>query len=663
MAKAASKNGPGKSRWSEFRARLAGWFIAYCGHDLRCLQSLDSFTALMYRPTDGAALGVARALFGLMMLIDIPEERGGGNLDFRWGDPRACRFPLVNGMEPLGYARMGVVYLVMWLGALGITLGYRFRLTCLMFVTSYWYVFVLDKSSWNNHSYLYGLLGTLFLFTDANKFLSFDAYKNRTSSQEVPFWNYFILKYQFFILYFLAGLKKMCPEWLSGYAMTNLSYHWVFLPFRSLLGPQLTDLLIVHWFGCIFDTLVVFFLIYAPTRKTATLFACAFHLMNSRLFHIGMFPWTCLTQLPLYYSVSWPRLVWKKVSFGESSGKFTKHQKPKKQTPQPPSKRRKIVTGTILLYCGLQLFLPYSHFITKGYNNWTNGLYGYSWDMMVHAWDTVLTSIKVTDNTTNQTLYLMPYAFVDNDRWTKHADMAHQFARCIDRNMRQEYAATDRKKMTNFSVHFDIWCSLNGRFLQRIFNPQVDILTAEWSPFKPVDWLLPLLHEFTEMRTKIEHMTRDVHTWSNTSDVLFVADFPGLTLDNYIVPEMDNVTLTILEGSVTYYHDEHPNPIHLTKGQRLPNIPPEFHHVTTTSSTPSSMVYTFVNKTMQTTSSERESTNKTPILPLGQEFRHRLDNYVRFFQHVGNSLLYEIYGVPMPRRVRIAPDETTWTKD
>lgn len=283
---------------------------------------------------------------------------------------------------------------------------------------------------------------------------------------------------------------------------------------------------------------------------------------------------------------------------------------------------------------------------------------------MVHAWDTVLTSIKVTDNTTNQTLYLMPYAFVDNDRWTKHADMAHQFARCIDRNMRQEYAAADRKKMTNFSVHFDIWCSLNGRFLQRIFNPQVDILTAEWSPFKPVDWLLPLLHEFTEMRTKIELMTRDVHTWSNTSDVLFVADFPGLTLDNYIVPEMDNVTLTILEGSATYYHDEHPNPIHLTKGQRLPNIPPEFHHVTTTSSTPSSMVYTFVNKTTQTTSNERESSaNKTPILPLGQEFGHRLDNCVRFFQHVGNSLLYEIYGVPMPRRVRIAPDETTWTKD
>lgn len=50
--------------------------------------------------------------------------------------------------------------------------------------------------------------------------------------QTVPFWTYFILKYQFFVLYFVAGLKKMNAEWLSGYAMTNLSYHWVFTPFR-----------------------------------------------------------------------------------------------------------------------------------------------------------------------------------------------------------------------------------------------------------------------------------------------------------------------------------------------------------------------------------------------------------------------------------------------
>ncbi|XP_001655674.2 vitamin K-dependent gamma-carboxylase [Aedes aegypti] len=667
------KHGPTKascSRWQGVRANLPHLLNAYCGHDLRSFQSFDGFMTLMYRPTDAAALGVARILFGLMMLIDIPEERGGGDLDFRWGDPSGCKFPLITGMEPMSYPRMGIVYLVMWLGALGVMLGYRFRLSGLMFVISYWYVFLLDKSAWNNHSYLYGLLGTIFMFTDAQKCFSLDACRNNDpQSKTVPFWNYFILKYQFFILYFLAGLKKMCPEWLSGYAMTNLSYHWVFLPFRLLMGPELTDLLIIHWFGCIFDTSVVFFLVYAPTRKIATLFACAFHLMNSRLFHIGMFPWVCLTQLPLYYSVSWPRLVWKKLSIKSRDSdapvpkKVPNHVK--QQTVSALSCRRRLAMTVMLSYCGLQLFLPYSHIITKGYNNWTNGLYGYSWDMMVHAWDTVLTSIKVVDNHQNHSLYLLPYAFVDNDRWTKHADMAYQFAHCIDRNIRAEYQE-DRRPITNFSIYFDIWCSMNGRFLQRIFNPEVDILAARWSPFKPVDWLLPLLNEFTEMRSMIDKTTQEVHSWSNTSDVLFVADFPRLTLDNYIVPDMDNVTLTILEGSVEYRHANDTRTNHLSKGQSLSNIPPMFHHVTTTSASPSSMLYTYVNKSMKAGPTDDELAERRqskPILPLWKEFNNRFDNYVRFLQHVGNSLLYEIYGVPMPRRVRISPSETTWTTE
>lgn len=52
--------------------------------------------------------------------------------------------------------------------------------------------------------------------------------------------------------------------------------------------------------------------------------------------------------------------------------------------------------------------LPYSHFLTKGYNNWTNGLYGYSWDMMVHSWDTTLVVVKVVDKVTGVEHFLDP---------------------------------------------------------------------------------------------------------------------------------------------------------------------------------------------------------------------------------------------------------------
>ena len=57
-------------------------------------------------------------------------------------------------------------------GAAGIMFGAFFRVSCAMFLLPYWYVFLLDKLVWNNHSYLYGLIGFLLLTSRANQFWS-----------------------------------------------------------------------------------------------------------------------------------------------------------------------------------------------------------------------------------------------------------------------------------------------------------------------------------------------------------------------------------------------------------------------------------------------------------------------------------------------------------
>lgn len=49
-------------------------------------------------------------------------------------------------------------------------LGLWYRLSCVLFLLPYWYVFLLDKTSWNNHSYLYGLLAFQLTFMDANHY-------------------------------------------------------------------------------------------------------------------------------------------------------------------------------------------------------------------------------------------------------------------------------------------------------------------------------------------------------------------------------------------------------------------------------------------------------------------------------------------------------------
>lgn len=196
--------------------------------------------------------------------------------------------------------------------------------------------------------------------------------RNSKKLQTVPFWNYFIIKFQFYILYTYAGIKKVCPEWLSGYAMTYLSNHWVFTPFRIVLGTKWTDFLIVHWFGCIFDLTITFWLTYGPTRPIATVFALLFHLMNSRLFAIGMFPWVCLVQLPIFYDVAWPTRVW--TAFKKKSTKEAVSLAENKYcSDMNVDWTHRRTTWLIFSYMALQLFLPNSHFITKGYNNWTNG--------------------------------------------------------------------------------------------------------------------------------------------------------------------------------------------------------------------------------------------------------------------------------------------------
>lgn len=105
------------------------------------------------------------------MLLDIPEERGGSELLDKWTDPKRCHFPLFSWWTFSSAHRMGLVYAVMWTAAFGITIGYQFRLASVVFASTYWYVFLMDTSVWNNHSYLYGLCALLFMCSEAHRYL------------------------------------------------------------------------------------------------------------------------------------------------------------------------------------------------------------------------------------------------------------------------------------------------------------------------------------------------------------------------------------------------------------------------------------------------------------------------------------------------------------
>lgn len=222
-------------------------------------------------------------------------------------------------------------------------------------------------------------------------------------------------------MYFIAGVKKLDADWVEGYSMEHLSRHWLFSPFKLLLSEELTSLLVVHWGGLLLDLLAGFLLFFDVSRSTGLVFVSYFHCMNSQLFSIGMFPYVMLASSPLFCSPEWPR---KLVSH---CPKRLQDLLPLKAAPQPsascvykrsrakggqkPGLRHRLGALFTLLYLLEQLFLPYSHFLTQGYNNWTNGLYGYSWDMMVHSRSHQHVKITYRDGRTGELGYLNPGAF------------------------------------------------------------------------------------------------------------------------------------------------------------------------------------------------------------------------------------------------------------
>ncbi|XP_044518981.1 vitamin K-dependent gamma-carboxylase [Gracilinanus agilis] len=589
------KNKAGQTSGPKPGSRMAKLF----GFEWSHVSSWQRLVTLLNRPTDPASLAVFRFLFGLLMVLDIPQERGLSFLDHRYLDGlEVCRFPLIDALHPLPLDWMYLVYTVMFLGALGMMLGLWYRLSCLLFLLPYWYVFLLDKTSWNNHSYLYGLLAFQLSFMDANRYWSLDGLRNASKrNAHVPLWNYTVLRGQIFIVYFIAGVKKLDADWVGGYSMGSLSRHWLFNPFKLVLSEGMTSLLVVHWCGLLLDLSAGFLLFFDASRAIGLLFVSYFHCMNSQLFSIGMFPFVMLASSPLFCSPDWPRRLVSclpqrlrgllPATADAQPSLSCVYKRSRAKGSHRTRLRHRLGAVFTLLYLVEQLFLPYSHFITQGYNNWTNGLYGYSWDMMVHSRSHQHVKITYRDGRTGELGYLNPGVFTQSRRWKDHADMLKQYATCL-------YRLLPNYNVSDPQIYFDIWVSINDRFQQRLFDPRVDIVRAAWSPFRPTAWLQPLLLDLSPWREKFQEIESSL---DNHTEVVFIADFPGLHLENFVSEDLGNTSLQLLQGEVTVELVAEQRNVSLREGDRVQLPAGEYHKVYTVSSGPSCYMYIYVNTT------------------------------------------------------------------
>ena len=224
------------------------------------------------------------------------------------------------------------------------------------------------------------------------------------------------------------------------------------------------------------DLSVGFLLWRRRTFWPAAAVALVFHLLNSYLFPIGVFPWLMLATLTLFPRPGWPRR-W----FPEAAPTTLAHAR------RPASVRQTTALVLFHLYLAVQLLAPLRHWLYPGSVSWTEQGHRFAWHMMLRHKDIAKFAMSLTNPQTGARREIDPLKYLSPRQvrqMSYRPDMILQFAHHVA-DLEQE--STGVRPVVNVRVV----ASLNARPFQELIDPTVD-LAAQPVSLAPAHWIVPL---------------------------------------------------------------------------------------------------------------------------------------------------------------------------
>lgn len=276
----------------------------------------EAAARLMVSPVDVASLAAFRILFGLLMAAAMVRFISKGWVRQMYVDPSFhFSYPGFEWIQPWPGFWMHAHFVALAVLALGVACGFFYRTCITLFFLGFTYVELIDQTAYLNHYYFISLISGLLIFLPAHRAWSIDVWRHPALRVDrVPAWTLNLLRFQVAVVYIFAGLAKFNADWLLHAQPLRM---W--LPARSemmFIGPWLNEVWVAYaasWFGAIFDTTIVFFLLHNRTRRPAYAFVIFFHVATWLLFNIGMFPWIMIVAATLLFPPDWPRRWWSRI--------------------------------------------------------------------------------------------------------------------------------------------------------------------------------------------------------------------------------------------------------------------------------------------------------------------------------------------------------------
>jgi len=455
---------------------------------------LPKWRAYLFKPVDGASVAAFRILFGGILFWEVLRYFSHGWIERYYITPTFhFTYPFLDFVKPWPENGMTIHFAVMGVLALMIALGLFYRLASLLFCLAFTYMFLLDKAYYLNHFYLIVLFSFLVWMIPAHRAFSLD--RRRLHMQEapvVPRWSVLLLRAQVFIVYFYGGLAKLNSDWLHGEPMRMWLAEQTDFP---VIGSAFTSEWAVSFFtygGLLFDLGIGFLLAWSRTRPLAFILAAAFHLLNARLFQIGIFPFLMFGATLIFAEPDWPRHVMQTIRRlfirfrAIAHGPRGPRANDQIAIPATSPRSSAIVLAFIHIYLLAQFLIPLRHLLYPGDANWTEEGHRFAWHMKLRDKEAML-RIYVTDPRTGQTWEVSPAVDLSSrqiDEMSTRPDMVLQYAHYLA----DRFSAAGQARPI---IRVDQQVSLNGRPYQPLIDPAVNLAEIPVS-LEPANWLLPL---------------------------------------------------------------------------------------------------------------------------------------------------------------------------
>jgi len=430
---------------------------------------------LLFKHIDNSALVVFRMFFGALIFLESFGAIATGWITKTLVEPKfTFNFIGFDWLQPLPGPWMYFYFAVMGICGIFVMIGFKYRWSIISFTILWTCVYLMQKSSYNNHYYFLMILSAVMIIMPAHKYASIDAKLNPSiKSNSMPNWCRLYFYVQLFILYTYASIAKMYPDWIDltvPKLLMESKQHYV------LVG-DLLQYPIVHYFvgygGILFDGLIIPLLLWKPTRKYAFYASICFHLFNSIIFQVGIFPYLSLAFAVFFFEPKYiQNLFLKKKTFYDANEVIIPNYAP-------------IFKTVFFIYFIVQIALPLRHHFIEDNVLWTEEGHRLSWRMMLRS-KSGYTTFTVVDKATNQSSLINFDDYLTKKQRkpvSTKPDVMWQFAQ----HLKKEYA----KKGIDIEVYVRAFVSVNGKPRKDLIDSKVDLASVKWHPFKHQEWILP----------------------------------------------------------------------------------------------------------------------------------------------------------------------------